>query len=53
MNKSWLGYLSSVLLLFGGVFMIAAGKLLVGILFIVLAVVGLALRIYMNRTKNN
>jgi drug/metabolite transporter (DMT)-like permease len=49
MNKAWVGYLSSILLIVAGVLMIFAERLLLGILFIVLAVVGLALKIYINK----
>lgn len=51
MNKPWLGYLSSALLLFAGVFMIAANKPLAGCLFIAVAIIGLVLRLYMGKPK--
>jgi hypothetical protein len=47
MNKPWLGYLSSAFLLLAGVFMIAGNKLLLGCLFIGLAILGVILRLYM------
>ena len=49
MNKPWVGYLSSVLLLLAGIFMIAGGKPVAGIIFMVLAIVGLVLKFYMNK----
>ena len=49
MNKPWLGYLSSAMLLFGGILMIAGGKTAVGIVFIVLAIAGLIIKIMLNR----
>jgi hypothetical protein len=49
MNKPWLGYLSSVLLLFAGIFMIAGNKTAIGCFFIGLSVLSLAVKIYMNK----
>jgi hypothetical protein len=51
MNKPWLGYLSSAMLLLGGVLMIAGGKTAVGIVFIVLAVAGLIIKIVLNKKQ--
>jgi hypothetical protein len=49
MNKPWLGYLSSVLLLAAGAFMIADHQILVGCVFLAAALIGLVLRVYMSR----
>ncbi|MES2678838.1 MAG: hypothetical protein V4635_03095 [Bacteroidota bacterium] len=49
MNKPWLGYLSSVLLLFAGIFMIAGNKTVIGCFFIALSITGLFVKMYMNK----
>ena len=53
MNKPWVGYLSSVMLLFAGILMFAGGKPVIGVIFMVLAVVGLILKFYMNKKQGN
>lgn len=52
MNKPWIGYLSSLLLLLAGILMIVCEKVAIGIVFIALAVLGLVLKVYMNRSKH-
>ncbi len=52
MNKPWVGYLSSVLLLLAGILMIAGGKMGIGIFFIVLSVFGLVLKLYLNKKQS-
>lgn len=52
MKNSWLGYLSSALLLIAGLLMLLGGKW-IGAFFIVLAIAGLILRIYMSRKKQD
>lgn len=49
MNKPWLAYLSSVLLFFAGIFMIAGGKTLSGILFMLLSIAGLIIKYFLNK----
>ncbi len=51
MNKVWLGYLSSVLLFLAGIFMIAGQKVVVGIIFMVLAVAGIVIKYYLNKKQ--
>lgn len=50
MKNSWLGYLSSALLLFAGLLMLFGGKW-IGAFFILLAIAGLVVRIMMNKKK--
>ncbi|MGZ3921198.1 MAG: hypothetical protein ACXVC7_12930 [Bacteroidia bacterium] len=52
MNKPWLGYLSSALLLFAGILMIADNKKIIGIVFILLSITSTILNIFMYRKKN-
>ena len=49
MNKPWMGYLSSVLLFIAGILMIVGDKPIAGAIFMLLAIVGLILKIYMNK----
>lgn len=49
MNKPWVGYLSSVMLLFAGILMIIGNRPGIGAVFIVLAIAGLVIKFYMNR----
>jgi hypothetical protein len=49
MKKTWLGYLSSLLLLAAGALMIAGGKIGVGVFFIVLSIAGLLMKIYLQK----
>ena len=51
MNKPWMGYVSSVLLFLAGILMIIGDKLVVGIVFILLAIAGLVIKIKMNKKK--
>lgn len=51
MKNSWLGYLSSALLLIAGLLMLFGGKW-IGAFFIFLAIGGLVLRIYMNEKRD-
>lgn len=53
MNKPWLGYLSSFFLLLAGVLQFMAGKTLLGVLFTVLAIIGVILRVYMARKQRD
>lgn len=50
MKNSWLGYLASALLLVAGMLMIFGGKW-IGAFFIVLAIAGTILRLYMSRKE--
>jgi len=52
MNKPWLSYFSSLLLLLAGVLMIAGAKTIAGIFFIVLSVLGLVVKFYMNKNSD-
>lgn len=49
MNKTWLGYLSSILLLFAGILLIVGKEITIGIFFVAVGIVSLALKIFMNR----
>lgn len=49
MNKTWLGYLSSILLLLAGIILIIGEEVGLGILFIVLSIIGLILKIFINK----
>jgi hypothetical protein len=51
MNKPWVGYLSSFLLLLAGILMIAGDQLIIGVIFIVLSLVGIVLKYYINKRK--
>ena len=51
MKNTWLGYLSSVLMVLAGVLMFIGEKPIVGSIFILIAIAGLVLRLYMG--KNN
>lgn len=48
MKNAWLGYLSSALLFIAGIIMLVAGKW-IGLLFVLLALAGLVIRIYLNK----
>jgi len=49
MTKSWLGYLSSALFLFAGIFQIIGGSPKIGTLFIVLSIATVVLNIYIRK----
>lgn len=49
MNKPWLGYLSSALLLLAGILQFVAGKNWLGVLFVLLALTGLVLKLYIGK----
>ncbi|MBX3165699.1 MAG: hypothetical protein KF900_14580 [Bacteroidetes bacterium] len=49
MNKTWLGYLSSILLLFAGIILIIGEEIGLGILFIAIGIIGLVLKIFISR----
>jgi len=51
MKNTWLGYLSSVLMVLAGVLMFIGEKPIVGSIFIVIAITGLVLRLYMGKNK--
>ncbi len=51
MKNTWLGYLSSALMVLAGVLMFIGEKPIVGTIFIVIAITGLVLRISMNKKK--
>jgi hypothetical protein len=51
MKNTWLGYLSSVLMLMAGVLMILGEKPLLGAVFIIIAIAGVVLRMYMGKKK--
>lgn len=51
MKNTWLGYLSSVLMVLAGVLMFIGEKPVVGTIFILIAITGLILRMYMNKNK--
>jgi hypothetical protein len=53
MSKPWVGYLSAAFLLLAGVFQIAGGNPKIGAFFIVLSVVSVILRLYMQRKKKD
>jgi hypothetical protein len=47
MNKSWVGYLASAMIFFGGILMLAGGKTLAGIVFILAAIIGAVIKFRM------
>jgi hypothetical protein len=49
MSKPWIGYIAVGFLFVAGLFEFAGGNTNVGILFIVLSFISLALRIYFNK----
>jgi hypothetical protein len=49
MKRSWLGYLSSALLFIAGILQIVGGKIWIGIMFLVVAVISLVLQRRMSR----
>lgn len=51
MKNTWLGYLSTALMLMAGVLMFFAEKPIIGSIFTIIAITGLVLRFYMS--KNN
>ena len=46
MNKPWIGYVASGLILVAGVLELFAGKIALGVFLMVMAVISLLLRIY-------
>jgi hypothetical protein len=46
MNKPWIGYVASGLILVAGVLELLAGKITLGVFLMVMAVISLLLRIY-------
>jgi hypothetical protein len=53
MSKPWLGYLSAFFLLLAGVFQYAGGNPKTGIFFIVLSVVNLIIRLYIQKNAGD
>jgi len=53
MNKPWLGYLSSILILIAGILLIAGKETTLGIFFIAIALVGVVLKIVMNKKSKS
>jgi len=53
MKNSWLGYLSSVLMLMAGLLMIVGGKPILGAVFLLIAIAGVIVRIYMNKKSKD
>lgn len=51
MNKPWLGYLGSVMILLAGLMMLMANRYLAGVLLLVVAVAGFVLKLRMNKQK--
>jgi hypothetical protein len=51
MKNTWLGYLSTALMLMAGVLMFFAEKPIIGTIFIIIAITGLVLRLYMGKNK--
>jgi hypothetical protein len=49
MGKAWLGYLSSTMMLFAGILMIAGEEIIIGCILIVLSIVSFVLKVYMNK----
>jgi hypothetical protein len=49
MKNTWLGYLSTVLMVLAGVLMFFGEKPIIGSIFIVIAITGLVLRISINK----
>lgn len=49
MNKPWLGYLSSFFFFLAGVFLFVAGRPWLGVLFVLLAIAGIVIRLYIGR----
>lgn len=49
MNKTWIGYASSLLLLIAGIFMAIGGKPTIGVVFMLLSIVSVVLKIILNR----
>lgn len=52
MNKPWVGFLSSALLLAAGVVYIAGERMGLGVLFIVLALASIALNVFIYRRRS-
>lgn len=53
MNRAWLSYLAVFFLLLAGIFQYAGGNPKTGIFFIVLSVVNLGIRIFLNKSSGN
>jgi hypothetical protein len=51
MNKPWMGYLGSGLILVAGVMMLIDKSYLVGVLLLVMAIAGFILKLRMNSQK--
>jgi len=49
MNKTWIGYASSLLLFIAGIFMGVGGKPTIGEVFMLLSIVSVVLKIILNR----
>ena len=52
MNKTWIGYASSLLLFIAGIFMAIGGKPTIGVVFMLLSIVSVVLKIILNRINN-
>lgn len=53
MNKSWLGYLSSILILIAGILLIAGKETTLGVFFIVVSLIGIVLKVVMNKKSKS
>lgn len=53
MNKPWLGYLGSFLVLVAGILQIVANKPIMGAILIVASIAGVIIKFYLGKKKND